>query len=178
MAWAPVGDHIAYFARTEKEKTLVIQNVVTGKTEKKIHLKPIDGPSRRRSARTARRSSSRRSRAPWATCSPSTSRAAQITNLTKDASPTTRRRISPDGKTIVYTAHVSGNDKLFQLDLATGQKKQLTFGTHDDTGAKFFDDHTIVFTSTATDPNVRSRRRWRRTATSRTSGRWISARGS
>ena len=40
---------------------------------------------------------------------------------------------------------------------ATGAKKQLTFGSHDDTGAKFYDDHTIVFTSTATDPACRCR---------------------
>src|SRR4029453_17429991 len=39
MAWAPVGDRLAYFVRTEKSKTLVIQNVVTGKTEKKLQLK-------------------------------------------------------------------------------------------------------------------------------------------
>ena len=29
MSWAPAGDRIAYFARTEKDKTLVLQNVVT-----------------------------------------------------------------------------------------------------------------------------------------------------
>src|SRR6187401_62107 len=29
MSWAPAGDRIAYFARTEKQKTLILQNVVT-----------------------------------------------------------------------------------------------------------------------------------------------------
>ncbi len=78
----------------------------------------------------------------------------EIANLTKDEFADYAPAYSPDGKSIVYAAHISGNDKLFQLDLATGQKKQFTFGTHDDTGAKFFDDHTVIFTSTATDPNV------------------------
>jgi hypothetical protein len=32
-------------------------------------------------------------------------------------------------------------------------KTQLTFGTHDDASAQFVDDDTIVFSSTATDPN-------------------------
>ena len=59
-----------------------------------------------------------------------------------------------DGKSIVYTMRVSGDDKLFQIDLATKQRKQLTFGSHDDTAAKFYDDHTLVFTSTATDPKT------------------------
>jgi len=49
---------------------------------------------------------------------------------------------------------VSGNDKLFTLDLATKQKKQVTFGTHDDTAPRYLDDHTLVFASTATDPNT------------------------
>ena len=29
MSWSPVGDRIAYFVRTEKQKALVIQNVLT-----------------------------------------------------------------------------------------------------------------------------------------------------
>ena len=54
----------------------------------------------------------------------------------------------------------------------------MTFGGHDDTAAKFYDDHTIVFTSTADrSQRRRSRPRSLRTATSRTSGRWISTDG-
>ena len=35
----------------------------------------------------------------------------------------------------------------------TGKKTQLTFGTHDDGGAQFVDADTLVFPSTAVDPN-------------------------
>src|SRR4029450_1976777 len=42
ISWAPAGDRIAYFARTEKQKTLVLQNVVTGKIEKRIEQKTVD----------------------------------------------------------------------------------------------------------------------------------------
>src|SRR5262245_57304842 len=44
LSWAPAGDRIAYFARTEKQKTLVLQNVGTGKIEKRIELKTVDMP--------------------------------------------------------------------------------------------------------------------------------------
>src|SRR5512132_1086515 len=44
MSWAPAGDRSAYFARTEKNKTLVLQNVVTRKIEQRIELKSVDGP--------------------------------------------------------------------------------------------------------------------------------------
>ncbi len=88
-----------------------------------------------------------------ATSSSSTSRPAQVKNVTNDEFGDYAPTYSPDGKSIVYLARVSGNDKLFQLDLATGKKTQLTFGTHDDGGAQFIDADTIVFPSTAVDPN-------------------------
>src|SRR5262249_32427529 len=77
-----------------------------------------------------------------------------ITNLTNDNFADAGPTFSPDGKYIVYVARVSGNEKLFRLDLDTRKKTQITFGTVDETAAQFIDDHTLVFSSTATDPNV------------------------
>ena len=77
----------------------------------------------------------------------------QVQNLTNDQFGDYAPTWSPDGKSLVYLARVSGNDKLFRLDLATGTKTQLTFGTHDDGGAQFMDADTLVFPSTAVDPN-------------------------
>src|SRR4029079_14886684 len=77
----------------------------------------------------------------------------QIRNITNDNFGDYAPTYAPDGKSIVYLARVSGNDKLFRVDLATGKKTQVTFGTHDDGGAQFIDADTIVFPSTAVDPN-------------------------
>src|SRR5690606_7909392 len=77
----------------------------------------------------------------------------EVKNLTNDQFGDFAPTYTPDGKSLVYLARVSGNDKLFRLDLATGRKTQITFGTHDDGGAQFLDENTIVFSSTATDPN-------------------------
>ena len=77
-----------------------------------------------------------------------------MTNLTEDPFGDRAPSYSPDGKFLVYTARVSGNEKLFRLDLDTKKKTQITFGTQDETGAQFIDDHTLVFASTATDPTV------------------------
>ena len=96
---------------------------------------------------------------------------AQIVNLTTDDFFDYGPTYSPDGKSIIYNARVSGNQKLFRLDLDSKRKTQITFGTHDEASAQFIDDHTIVFSSTATDPAVPIIRRSRRTATSTTSGR-------
>src|SRR5581483_7550302 len=78
----------------------------------------------------------------------------QITNLTNDAFADAGPIYSPDGKYILYNARISGNQKLFRLDLDSKKKTQVTFGTQDETAAQFLDDHTILFSSTATDPAV------------------------
>src|SRR5207248_7407255 len=44
MAWSPKGDRIAYFVRTEKERTLVVQNVLTRKIEERVPMKSVDEP--------------------------------------------------------------------------------------------------------------------------------------
>src|SRR5262245_10732388 len=44
MAWSPKGDRLAYFVRTEKERSLVVQNVLTRKIEQRIAMKSVDEP--------------------------------------------------------------------------------------------------------------------------------------
>jgi Tol biopolymer transport system component len=94
-----------------------------------------------------------------------------VTNLTKDAFGDAGPTWSPDGKFIVYVARVSGNEKLFRLDIDTGKKTQITFGTHDDSSAQFVDQDTLIFSSTATNPSQPIDPTWRATARSTTSGR-------
>ena len=89
-----------------------------------------------------------------ATSSPSTSTPRRSTNITDDDFADKAPTYSLDGKFMVYAARVSGNEKLFRIDLDTKKKTQITFGTQDETAAQFIDDHTIVFASTATDPAV------------------------
>jgi hypothetical protein len=76
----------------------------------------------------------------------------KVTNLTKDSFGDAGPTWSPDGSYIIYVARISGYEKLFRLDIATGTKTQLTFGTHDDATPQFLDPNTLVFSSTATDP--------------------------
>src|SRR5262249_37168768 len=79
----------------------------------------------------------------------------EIKNITNDPFGDYGPTWAPDGKSIIYMARVSGNDKLFRIDLTTTPytRTQLTFGTHDDGAAQFLDPDTIVFPSTAVDPN-------------------------
>src|SRR5262247_213182 len=44
MGWSPKGDRLAYFVCTEKERTLIVQNVLTRKIEERIPLRSVDEP--------------------------------------------------------------------------------------------------------------------------------------
>ena len=153
MSWSPAGDRLAYFARKEKQKELVLQNVLTGKIEKRFEIKSVDmaeSPDISPDGKTVAFAGLRSAVADIFTIDIDSGEIKDITNdRFGDYGPTW----TPDGKAIVYVARVSGNDKLFRVDLATGKKSQLTFGTHDDGAAQFMDADTLVFPSTAVDPN-------------------------
>src|SRR3954451_7783034 len=153
MSWAPAGDRIAYFARTEKNKTLIMQNVVTKKIETRIELKSVDGPESPDVSPDGKEVAFAAMRGAIADIFIVNLETKEIRNITNDAFGDYAPTYAPDGKSIVYLARVSGNDKLFSLDLASGKKTQITFGTHDDGGAQFVDVDTLVFPSTAIDPS-------------------------
>src|SRR5206468_1236781 len=132
MSWAPAGDRIAYFVRTEKNKTLILQNVVTRKIEKRVELKTVDGPESPDISPDGREVAFAALSGAIADIFIVNLDSAKVRNVTNDAFGDYAPTYSPDGKSIFYLARVSGNDKLFKLDLASVTKTQITFGTHDD----------------------------------------------
>jgi len=154
MSWSPKGDRLAYFVRTEKERTLIIQNVLTRKIEERIPLKSVDEPESPAFAPDGRTIAFAALRGGVGDIFTVDLATKQIANLTDDAFADYGPVYSPDGTFLVYNARVSGNQKLFRFDLATKKKTQLTFGTQDETAATFIDDNTLTFASTATDPAV------------------------
>ena len=152
MSWAPEGDHLAYFVRRNKYKSLVIQNVVTGKIEHLIDMDVVDEPESpdfSPDGRSVVFSALGRAIGDIYRFNLDTE---EITNLTEDEFADYAPVFSPDGKSVLHLKRISGNNKLFRLDLETREQTQLTFGTHDEGGAQFIDDRTIVFSSTAVDP--------------------------
>ena len=154
MSWSPTGDRLAYFVRTEKERTLIIQNVLTRRIELRIPMKTVDepeSPTFSPDGRTVAFAALRGGVGDIFTLDLQTS---EIVNVTVDEFSDAAPTFSRDGRFLIYNARVSGNQKLFRLDLDTKRKTQITFGTVDETAAQFIDDNTIVFSSTATNPAV------------------------
>jgi hypothetical protein len=153
ISWATAGDLIAYFARTEKMKTLILQNAVSGKVEQRIELKTVDMPESPDISPDGKEVAFAGLEGATGDIFIVNVETREVRNVTKDSFGDYSPTWAPDGKSLIYLARVSGNDKLFRLDLASGQKTQITFGTHDDGGAQFVDEDTLVFPSTALDPN-------------------------
>ncbi len=152
MSYSPTGDRLAYFVRKEKSRTLIFQNVLTGKVTDQYPMRTVDDPESPDISPDGRK-------VVFAALQNGTSdlflldlQTKAVTNLTKDGFADSGPTWSPDGSYIVYVARISGNEKLFRLDVDTGKKTQVTFGTHDDASAQFLDANTLLFSSTATDP--------------------------
>jgi WD40 repeat protein len=154
MSWSPTGDAIAYFVRTEKERALIVQNAVSGKIEQRFPMKTVDDPESPAIAPDGHHVAFSALRGAIGDIFMLDVDTGKIENLTNDAFADYGPTFSPDGSYLVYMARVSGNEKLFRLDLDTKKKTQLTYGTHDDAQAKFIDDHTLVFPSTAVNPTL------------------------
>ena len=153
MSWSSSNDRIAYFARKEKQKALILQNTITKKIEKRHQIKSVDmaeSPDISPDGKTVAFAGLRNAVGDIFTID---LESGEVKNVTNDNFGDYGPTWTPDGKSIVYIARVSGNDKLFRLDVASGKKTQLTFGTHDDGAAQFVDADTLVFPSTAVDPN-------------------------
>jgi hypothetical protein len=154
MSWSPAGDRIAYFARTEKQKTLILQNVLTRKIEYRHELKEVDAPESPDISPDGKQVAFAALKGAIGDIFLLDIESGKLTNVTNDDFSDYAPVFSPDGKSIAYVRRISGNDKIFLLDLQTKQSRQVTFGTHDDTGPQWVDAETLVFPSTATDPDV------------------------
>ena len=152
MTWSPSGDRLAYFVRTEKDRSLIVQNVVSRKIEIRIPLTTIDAPESpdfSPDGKSIAFSGMRNSQADIFTINLESK---EIVNLTKDQFANYAPTWAPDGRSLVYLVRVSGNEKIFRMDADGGNKLQLTFGTHDEGGPQFLDANTLVFASTAVNP--------------------------
>jgi hypothetical protein len=152
IAWAPVGDRLAYFARADKGKTLIVQNIVTGRTEYRVKLENVDAPESPAFSPDGRYVAFSAIAGGVTDIYVVDLTSEAVRNVTADATADYAPTFAPDGQSLVYTARIGGNDKLFRVNLGTNAREQLTFGSHDDTAAKFVDANTLVFTSTAIDP--------------------------
>jgi Tol biopolymer transport system component len=153
FSYSPDGNHLAFFVRAEKSRSLILQNVLNRNITKRVDMRTVDDPESPDISPDGRRVAFAALQGGTGDIFVIDLVTDEVVNVTKDKFADSAPTWSPDGSYLLYLARISGNEKLFKLDLKTGQKTQITFGTHDDGTAKFVDNDTIVFASTATDPS-------------------------
>src|SRR4029079_6932839 len=157
MSWSPAGDRLAHLGRKEKQKTLILQNVLNRNIEKRIDLKSVDMPESPDISPDGKHVAFAALSNAIADIFVIDIDTGHIKNVTNDSFGDYAPTWAPDGKSIVYMARVSGNDKLFRLDLnpdgTPAKKTQLPFGTQEDGAAQSLNAAPLVFPSTAVAPN-------------------------
>jgi Tol biopolymer transport system component len=153
ISWSPQGDQIAYFARSERNRSLILQDVLNRRIVQRVEMDSVDDPESPDISPDGRQVAFSALRDGVGDIFILDLQTREIRNVTSDGFGDYGPTWSPDGLSITYMARFGGYEKLFRVDVATGTKTQLTFGTHDDATAQFIDDDTIVFASTATDPS-------------------------
>ena len=152
MTWSPQGDRLAYFVRTEKDRSLIVQNVITRKIETRIPMTTIDAPESPDFSPDGTLIAFSGMRSADADIFTVNLETKEIVDLTKDTFANYAPTWAPDGKSLVYLVRVSGNEKIFRMNADGTGKTQITFGTHDDGGPQFLDADTLIFSSTAVNP--------------------------
>lgn len=145
LAFSPDGDTIAFFAKKERGRELILINALTGRIERSIKMKveqqlsPAFSPDGKQIAFQAFSGN----QADIWTYDLSTGK---LTNLTNDSFFDGAPTYSPDGKWLVYSSNVDGHPKLFRLDLTdTTRRFQLTHGAWSDTDAWVTSDGKLIF---------------------------------
>jgi Tol biopolymer transport system component len=159
LSFDPSGDHVAFFARHGKRRSLFLASVLSGAIQKHIaiNLDEVQSPCLLPDGRHALFSALKEGVADIYLLDLENG---SYQNLTQDSFYDTDPQISPDGKLVVYTRRISGHDKLYAFPLdSPGHKTQLTFGPHDDMAPSFSADGNRLFYSSNEDDeifNVRS----------------------
>src|SRR5204863_6989197 len=116
LAWSPKGDRLAYFVRTEKERALVIQNVLTRKIEERASLKSVDEPESPAFSPDGQTMAFAALRGGISDIYLLNLATKEVTNITDDAFADAAPVFSPDGKSLLFSRRISGSQKLFRLD--------------------------------------------------------------
>jgi Tol biopolymer transport system component len=154
LAFDPSGDHVAFFGRTGKGRSLFLVSVLDRGIKRKVSI-PLDQPQAPALLPAGRHAVFSALREGVADIWRVDLETGEVENLTRDEYYDNNPQVSPDGKLVVYERHVSGNRKIYAFPLDDPSKKtQLTFGPFDDTAPYFSSDGKRIYYASDEDDDI------------------------
>jgi hypothetical protein len=154
LAFDPSGDHVAFFARTGKRRSLFMVSVLDRGIKRKVPI-PLDQPQAPAVHPDGRHVIFSAIREGVADIWKLDMETGEVENLTRDEYYDNNPTISPDGKLVAYERHISGNRKVYAFSLDDpARKTQMTFGPFDDTAPRFSTDGTRLYYASDEDNDI------------------------
>jgi len=151
LTWSPEGDRVAFFARKENERILLIHDAISGQLERSVIIPGIDdelSPAWSPDPAVIAFEGVKDGVTDIFSYNLETR---DIRNLTQDQFFDSNPAWSPDGKQVLYNRRIGTYTKVFLADASDPARKiQLTFGDSDDLQPSFSrTGGTVYYTSDA-----------------------------
>jgi Tol biopolymer transport system component len=153
LTWSPEGDKVAFFARKENERVLLVYNALRGDLSRMIRIPDVDdelSPAWSPDGSRIAFEGNQGGKVDIFTYDLGTG---EVRNLTQDEFYDGNPSWSADGTQILYNRRINAYEKIFLVDVADPTRKvQLTFGDSGDLQPSFSRDaKTVYYTSDAKD---------------------------
>jgi WD40 repeat protein len=148
IAWSPEGDRVAFFARRENERVLLIYDALRGDLRRMVSIPGVDdelSPAWSPDGKLVAFEGNRGGTVDIFTYNLETG---EVRNLTQDEFYDANPAWSPDGKQVLYNRRIGAYEKIFMVDAGDPTRKiQLTFGDSGDVQPSFSRDAKTVYYS-------------------------------
>ena len=154
LSWSTEGDRVAFFARKENERLLLIYDALKGKQLERISIPDIDleaAPAFSPDGKSILFSGNRKGVVDIFKYDLETEK---TTNVTQDDFYDSNPAWSPDGKSVVFNRRINQYEKIFLVDVADPSRlTQLTFGESSDIQPSFSRDGKTLYLASDLGPH-------------------------
>jgi len=155
LTWSPDGDRVAFFARRENERVLLVHSSVSGKLERRISIPGIDDELSPAWSPDGKSIVFEGARDGVTDIFAFDLETGVTRNVTQDPFFDSNPSWSPDGTQILYDRRIGPYNKVFLTDSADPSRKiQLTFGDSDDLQPSFSRDAKTVYFASDADGGI------------------------
>ena len=148
LTWSPEGDRVAFFARREDERALMIYDAVHGDLDRMVSIPQVDDELSPAWSPDGRKIAFEGNQAGQVDLFTFDLDSGETRNLTQDEFYDGNPAWSPDGTQILYNRRINSSEKIFLVDVADPSRKvQLTFGDSSDIQPSFSKDGKRVWYS-------------------------------